>query len=98
MIPDSLTTDKLNCVLGRFLHFCFVVVVGVCLFVCLFLPGLGAEVEFGFTALPWKDLCYLHLEIYSRQLKNLEHRRGVLAGGENVGTVRIWKWHFKLQE
>lgn len=33
-----------------------------------------AEVEFGFAMLHLRDLCGIHLETYSRQLTNIEHR------------------------
>lgn len=57
-----------------------------------------AEVEFGFATLHLRDLCGIRLETYSRQLTNLEHRRDMLAGGENVGSIRIWRWYLKLWE
>lgn len=60
--------------------------------------GQRAEVEFSFATLRLRDLCDIHLETYSKQLKNLEHRRDVLAGGESVGIVRLWRWYLKLWE
>lgn len=68
--------------------------------VLYFLLGWGqrAEFEFGFSTLRLRDLKCIHLEIHGGQLKSLEHRRGVLAGGERRDILRTWRWRLKLWE
>lgn len=81
MIHGLLTTSKLNCVLGRFLHFCRI----------LFLGVLGTESGVWFTTLYLRGLWDTHLEMHGGQLNRLEHRSCVSWRGTWRWDFKLWE-------